>query len=100
MNIEKIETWSDLIEAWVEARFGYTVHALRILIGFGSITIPLEYFYPGYLINKTFTFSNPMPVAEFLGWLLGSSTILLIFYYAGKFWIDLGKAIIQKRRVS
>ena len=96
MTVNKIDTWLDLFDAWVEAKFGYAIHAVRFSVGCLSLIIGLDYVYPGYLVNRTLTFSNPMPVAEFMGYSMGAATMILIFYFTGMFWINVGKAIIHK----
>lgn len=82
------------IELWIKGRFGYAIHGVRMAVGIVVTIYLVEYFYPGFLL-RTITFSNPMTIAEFLGYTWGASILMIVFYFSGEFWIALTSKITK-----
>ena len=59
----KIMKEKSFIDIWIKGRFGYAIHAIRFSVGAAINMLFLEFFKPGFLIERTVTFSNPMPIA-------------------------------------
>ena len=84
-----------VFDMWIEGRFGYAIPALKITIVTLVSVILMNYYDSSFLLREL-VFPNPITYGHILGYLVAASSLMLVMYYAGGFWMDLSIWGIKK----